>query len=76
MIRYCSCPADQGIDGSGLREVFAEQPDLPRVWIQAVQVEAQKANESQPVPDLEFILLIGQPVERLQDQNLEHQYRI
>jgi hypothetical protein len=41
-----------------------------------VQGQAQKAQERESVPDLVFGLVVGQRVEALQHQDLEHQHRI
>lgn len=38
-----------------------------------MQFQTEKAHETQPVPDLKLGLLAGQPVQALQNQNLEHQ---
>ena len=67
---------EQDVDRLGPGQQFAEQPDRAGVRNPPVQVEAEEAHEAEPVADLELGLLVRQPVERLQHQDLEHHHRI
>jgi hypothetical protein len=55
---------------------LAEQPDGLGIGHPVLEGEAQEPHEREPVPDLVLGLVVGERVERLQDQHLEHQHRI
>jgi hypothetical protein len=67
---------EQNVDRPGPGQELTEQPDRAGVRNPPMQVEAQEAHEAEAVPDLELGLLVRQPVERLQHQDLEHHHRI
>ena len=69
-------PGEQRIHRLRPDQVFAQQPDRPRVNNQPMQVETGKAHETRPVPDPKPIPLIRRPVQALQDKHLEHHHRI
>jgi hypothetical protein len=66
---------EQTVDRLRPGQKLAEQPDRAGVLNPPMQVEAQEAHEAQPVADLELGLLVRQPVQRLQHQDLEHHHR-
>ena len=63
-------------DRSGFAEQLAEQPDRRRVRRLVRKSHVEEAHERQPVADLELRLVVGEVVERLQHQDLEHQHAI
>jgi len=67
---------EQTVDCLGLHQPFAEQPDRGGIGHSAFQPDAQEALERQPVLDLEFGCLVRQRIQRLQNQDLEHEHRI
>ena len=67
---------EQFCDRSGLGEKLAKQPDRLRVRRLVRQPHVEEAHERQPVADLELRLVVGEVIERLQHQDLEHQHAI
>ncbi len=63
-------------DRASLGEQLAEQPDRLRVRRLVRQPHVDEAHERQPVADLELRLVVGEVVERLPHQDLEHQHAI
>ena len=66
----------QLLDRAGPGQVLPEQPHRLGVGYGILEAEAEEAHERQPVPDLELRGVIRQRVERLKDQDLEHQHRV
>ena len=56
--------------------MLPEQPHRLGVRHRILEAEPEEAHERQPVPDLELGRVVRQRVERLQDQDLEHQHRV
>ena len=69
-------PGEELIHGLGLGQQLPEQPDRLGVRSRVVHAQAHKPHERQAVPDLELRLVIGQVVQRLQHQRLEHQHAV
>jgi hypothetical protein len=56
--------------------VLTEQPHRLGFRHSILEAEAEEAYERQPVPDLELGGVVRQRVERLKDQDLEHENRV
>ena len=69
-------PGEQRIHRLRPDQVFAQQPDRPRVSNQPMQVETGKAHETRPVPGPKPGPLIRRPLQALQHKHLEHHHRI
>jgi hypothetical protein len=67
---------EQHVQGAGLGQPFAEQPDGVGVGRRRAEVEAQKAQPAQPVADQILHTPVGHVVLRRQHQHLEHRHRI
>lgn len=65
---------EQIVDGTGPHQAFAEQPDRLGIRHLVGKTEPQKPHEGQPILDDELGLIVGEIVERLEHQDLEHQY--
>ena len=66
----------QIVDRTGPRQVLAEQPHRLGVRHRILEAQAEEAHEREPIPDLELRGVVRQRVERLKDQDLEHQHRV
>src|SRR4051794_26303076 len=62
---------EQRLDQPRLRELLAIQPDRLGVGDPIREAQSQEAHEREPVADLILELVIGEIVERLQNQRLE-----
>ncbi len=60
----------------GPRQRFAKEPDRVGVRHRVVQGQADKPHKRQPVLQLIFGLVVGQRVQGLQHQHLEHEHRV
>lgn len=67
---------EQIVDGTGPRELFAEQPHGFGIRHRILEHYPEEPHEREPVPDLELCRVVRQRVERLQDQDLEHEDRV
>ncbi len=67
---------EQRVDGAGPGELFAKQPDGLGVGNGVMQFEPEKTHEGEAVADLKLGLVVGERVERLEDQNFEHQHGV
>lgn len=67
---------EQALHQPEFLEPLAKQPHRLRIRHPVLDLQAQKAHEREPVPDLVLNLIVGQVVQRLQDQDLEHQQGI
>lgn len=67
---------EQSVNCAGLGELFAIKPDRLGVGDGVVKFEPEKAHEGEAVTDLKLRRVVAQRVERLQDQNLEHQHGV
>lgn len=56
--------------------MLAKQPDRLGIRHLVAEPQPEKAHEGQPVLNLEFGLVVRQPIKRLQNQDLEHHHRI
>ena len=67
---------EQGINHAALRKQIALQPDRLGVGDFAIKTQAQKPHERKTVADLILHLIVGQIVERAQNDRLEHHHSI
>jgi glycosyl transferase family 1 len=67
---------EQTLDRTRLGQLLAEQPDRLGVWDAVLERQSKEAPEGEPVANLILGLVVGKRVERLQQQDLEHQHRI
>ena len=63
---------EQHRDQPRLRELLPVQPDRRGVGHAVLEAQPQEAHERQPVADLILDLIVGEVVERLQNQRLDH----
>ena len=66
----------QLLDHAGIGQRLAKQPHRGRVGHGIFQAESKKAHEREAIADKVFHVFIGQIVERLQHQDLEHQHGV
>lgn len=67
---------EEPVDCLGLHKPFAEQPDRGGIGYGAFQPDAQEALKREPVLDLKLGRIVGQRIQCLQNQDLEHEHRI
>jgi hypothetical protein len=69
-------PREGAGKGATAGQLLAVEPDRLGVRHRIVQRQADEAHEGEPVAQLISGLVVGQGVERLQDQHPEHQHRV
>lgn len=64
----------QGCFGCGLGQGFPKQSDAVGIGYPLVKIKAQKlhANKGQSITDLIFLLVMGEVIQRLHDEQIEH----
>ena len=64
---------EQVLDRAGLDQMLAKQPDRLGIRDLVGEAKSDETHEREPILDLELGLVVGEVVQRLKDQNLEHQ---